>query len=176
MENNQIMNEQSAHILRLDKENTRFEKKNGFLTLFLNQDGENKCYDRVFLHRAFPHEFLFEYISVLDEDKNEIGIIYDISELEHTAAELVRCEIEKKYYSPVIIDIKSVKERYGFSYWKVLLDDGREHSFTMQDTFKNILHTGEDSIVLVDVDTNRYTVKSISSLNSKSYRKIELYL
>ena len=88
----------------------------------------------------------------------------------------MRIEIEKKYYSPAIKEIKSVKERYGFSYWKVSLDDGRELNFTMQDTFKNIIHTGEDSIVLVDVDSNRYTVKSISALSSKSYRKIELYL
>ena len=57
-----------------------------------------------------------------------------------------------------------------------MLEDGREVSFTMQDTFKNIIHTGEDSMILVDVDSNRYTVKSISSLSSKSYRKIELYL
>ena len=69
-----------------------------------------------------------------------------------------------------------MKERYGFSYWKVRLDDGREQSFTMQDTFRNIIHTGEDSAILVDVDGNRYSLKSISELDRKSYRKIELYL
>ena len=58
----------------------------------------------------------------------------------------------------------------------MILDDGRSNDITMQDTFKNILHTGEDSLVLVDVDGNRYTVKSVSALNSRSYRKIELYL
>ncbi|MBR3879160.1 MAG: DUF1854 domain-containing protein, partial [Clostridia bacterium] len=107
---------------------------------------------------------------------NEIGIIYDVSELDGASRELVVKEIERKYYSPVIKEIKSLKERYGFSYWKVVLDDGREQSFTMQDTYKNILHTSGDSIVLVDVDSNRYTVKSISALSAKSYRKIELYL
>ncbi len=176
MENNEIMNEQSAHILRLDKQNSRFESINGFLTLVLTQDGEEKGYDRVFLHRAFPHELLFQYISVLDEEKKEIGIIFDIDDLDADAKALIVDEIEKKYYSPVINEIKSLKERYGFSYWKVVLDDGRELSFTMQDTYKNILHTGEDSIMLIDVDSNRYTIKSISALSTKSYRKIELYL
>ncbi len=176
MENNEIMNQQSAQILYLNKENAHFEEKNGFLSLTLTQNGESKTYERVFFHRAFPYEFLFKYISVLDDEKKEIGILYDISDLEPNAADLVKCEIEKKYYSPVITEIKSVKERYGFSYWKVTLEDGREASFTMQDTYKNILHTGDDSIVLVDVDTNRYTVRSVSALSSKSYRKIELYL
>ena len=46
----------------------------------------------------------------------------------------------------------------------------------MQDTFRNIVHTGEDSAMLVDVDGNRYTIKSISELDRNSYRKIELYL
>lgn len=173
---NEILNEKSAQILRLDENNAGFEEKNGFLALVLTVDGEEKRYDRIFLHRAFPHELAFQYISVLNEDKKEIGIIYDLSDFNETAQKLLRIEIEKKYYSPAIKEIKSVKERYGFSYWKVSLDDGRELNFTMQDTFKNIIHTGEDSIVLVDVDSNRYTVKSISALSSKSYRKIELYL
>lgn len=176
MEQNKIMNEKSAQIVRLDKENCSFNEKNGFLALKVNEPEGEKLYDRVFLHRAFPHEFLYQYISVLDDDKKEIGIIFDISDLTEESEALVKTEIDLKYYSPVIKDIKSVKERYGFSYWKVILDDGRSKDITMQDTFKNILHTGEDSLVLVDVDGNRFTVKSVSALSSRSYRKIELYL
>lgn len=176
MENNEIMNEKSAQITRLAGEKCSFFEKNGFLSLALKDEGGEKTYDRVFLHRAFPHEFLYQYISVLDEEKKEIGIIYDVSDLDGESENLVRTEIDLKYYSPIIKEIKSVKERYGFSYWKVILDDGRNKEITMQDTFKNILHTGEDSIALVDVDGNRYTIKSVSKLNSRSYRKIELYL
>ena len=176
MENNEIMNEKSARIVRLDKGNCTFRQKNGFLSLAVNEGDSERLYDRVFLHRAFPHELLYQYISVLDGDKKEIGIIYDIAELDTEAKDLVLTEIDLKYYSPIIREIKSVKERYGFSYWKVTLDDGRSKDITMQDTFKNILHTGEDSVMLVDVDGNRFTVKSVSALSSKSYRKIELYL
>ena len=176
MENNEIMKEKSARIVRLDKTNCAFSQKNGFLTLALNDDGEEKTYDRVFVHRAFPHELLYQYISVLDDEKKEIGIIYDVADLTDESESLVRTEIDLKYYSPVIKEIKSVNERYGFSYWKVVLEDGRNKDITMQDTFKNILHTAEDTIVLVDVDGNRYTVKSVSALSARSYRKIELYL
>ena len=173
---NEIMNEKSARIVRLDKNNARFEEKNGFLALILTQDGEEKRFDRIFLHRAFPYELPFEYISVLGEEKKEIGIIYNIDDFDSDAKSLLKKEIERKYYSPVIKEIKSVNERYGFSYWKVSLEDGRELSFTMQDTFKNILHTGDDSLMLVDVDSNRFTIASISALSAKSYRKIELYI
>ena len=63
MENNEIVKEKSAGILWLDKNNACFKEKNGFLTLILNDKGEEKIFDRVFLHRAFPHEFLFESYS-----------------------------------------------------------------------------------------------------------------
>ena len=176
MEENKIVNEQSAHILKLDGQNASFKEKNGFLALVLKVDGEEKEYGRIFLHRAFPFELGFNFISVLDDEKNEIGMIYDIADFDDAAKALLVKEIERKYYSPAIKEIKSLKERYGFSYWRVVLDDGREQSFTMQDTYKNILHTSADSVILVDVDSNRYTIKSISGLSAKSYRKIELYL
>lgn len=173
---NQIMNEESARIVRLDKGNSRFEEKNGFLTLVIKDNGEERRFDRIFLHRAFPHDLPFEFISVLGDEKKEIGIIYNVADYDGEDVELLKKEIELRYYSPVIKEIKSVKERYGFSYWKVTLADNRECSFTMQDTFKNILHTSDDSLVLVDVDTNRFTIESIAALSAKSYRKIELYL
>ena len=47
MENNEIMNEKSAHIVRLNRDNSRFEEKNGFLTLTYTEDGEEKNYDRI---------------------------------------------------------------------------------------------------------------------------------
>jgi hypothetical protein len=173
---NEIMLEKAARIIRLDKENARFEIKNKFLSLKAVEDGEEKSYDRVFLHRAFPHELLWEYISVIGDENKEIGLIYNIEDFDPETVALLKTEIERKYYSPVISEIRQVKERYGFSYWKAMADDGRKLSFTMQDTFRNIIHTGEDSIMLVDVDCNRYTIKNISDLDRKSYRRIELYL
>ena len=175
-EKNEIMLEKSARILRLDKTNASFGTKNGFVFMTLCDDGEEIQYDRIFLHRDFPHEFLYEYISVVGDDGKEIGLIYSIEDFDADIKEIIKTEIDRKYYAPTIKEIKSVKERYGFSCWKVTYADGKSASFTMQDTFKNLLHTGNDSIVLVDVDGNRYKIESVSELSAKSYRKIELYL
>ena len=69
--------------------------------------------------------------------------------------------------------IHSVKERYGFSYWKVTVADGRDLNFTMQDTFRNIIRVGEDKAILLDVDGNRFVIESIMELDGKSHKKIE---
>ena len=173
---NEILKEKSAEILKLDGTNSLFGNKNGFLTLKLTVNGENTEYERVFLHRAFPYELPEQYVSVLEEESSEVGIIYDIADFDEPTAALLRRELERKYYSVVISEIKSVKERYGFSYWKVKDKDGKDQSFTMKDTFKNIKHIGKDCIVLVDVDGNRFTVEDVRALSAKSYRRIELYL
>lgn len=169
---NGIFNEGVATILRLDPANASFKMKNGFLCLVL--DGEE--YNRVFLHRAFPLELLYEYISVTDSDSKELGIIYKLGDFDTETAELLKTELERKYYQPVVKKINSLKERYGFSYWNVVTDEDRKVSFTMQDTFRNIIRAGEDKAVLLDVDGNRFVIESLSALDKKSYRKIELYL
>lgn len=165
----------SAEILRLTPENAVFSLKNGFPQLILKSGEEEKLYGKVSLRRSFPFDMLWQYISVLDEDDTEVGLILDVSDF-GDAADLLKSELEKRYYEPKIASVISVKERYGFSYWKVSLNDERTVDFTMQDTFRNIIRAGEDKAILLDVDGNRFVIESIKALDKKSYKKIELYL
>ncbi|MBE6681675.1 MAG: DUF1854 domain-containing protein [Ruminococcaceae bacterium] len=167
----------STEVKRIDKTNAVFCMKNGFLSMTKKEEnGEEKVYDRVFLHRAFPFELLWEYVSVLDSDQIEIGIIYKIDEFEGEEKEILVTELKRKYYEPVIKTITSLKERYGFSYWEVVCEDGRNVKFTMQDTFRNIIRVGDDRAILLDVDGNRFVIESIMGLDKKSHKKIELYM
>ena len=121
----------------------------------------------------------YEYISVLDKDKKEIGFIRSLDDFDEPAKTQLICELETKYYTPVIKKILSVKERYGFSYWKTECEFG-EKSFTLQDTFRSIIKSpksdGPERIFIVDVDGNRYEIPDVEALDRKSYKKIELYL
>ena len=155
----------------LTPENASFYTKNNFLYI---KYGEKE--QRVFLCRQFPFELEWEFISVMDAEKQEIGIVRNVQDFEAETEALLREELARRYYSPVILRIHSSKERYGFSYWKVKLSDGRTLNFTMQDTFRTIVRTGEDGAILLDVDGNRFVIKSIAALDRKSYRRIELYL
>ena len=87
---------------------------------------------------------------------------------------LVR-ELERKYYSPVIEKIYSVKERFGFSYWDAQTSAGRL-TFTLQDTFKSMIRAGGGKLFLFDVDGNRFVIENVERLDRRSYKKIELYL
>lgn len=168
--------EDNVTIFKLDGSNAAFSLKNGFLGLSLKIEGKEKIYDRVFLHRIFPFEKLYEYISVLDEHLNEIGIIYSIGDFSQEAKAMLATELERKYYSLKIKTIVSLKERYGFSYWKIVTDDNRNVAVTVQDTYRNMIKVGEDKVIILDVDGNRFVIESVAALDRKSYKKIELYL
>ena len=154
----------------LTQENATFFFKNGFL--YVNYDGQEQ---RAFLCRQFPFEFLWEFISVLNKEQSEIGIIRKVELFEGESRELLVNELKRRYYTPVIQRIHSMKERYGFSYWKVQTAEG-EVSFTLHDTYRSIIHAGETRLILMDVDGNRFEIPDYKALDLKSYKKIELYL
>ena len=155
----------------LTPENAVFERRGGLLWLTL--DGKET---RVSLRRDFPFEELWSYISVLNPEEEEIGIIRSVDLFDGAAGTLLREELERRYYAPVILRIHSLKERYGFSYWKVETAAEGEMEFTLHDTYKSLIHIDEKRVVLLDVDGNRFEIPDISALDRKSYRKIELYL
>ena len=167
-------------VLYITKDNTKFEKENDFVKMTLtapDAEGtvETKTYDRIFLHRAFPFDYPYAYISVLDADSKELGLIADVNELDTEAAEMLRAELDRKYYTPVIKQILSLKDKFGFSYWKVVTDEG-ELSFTLRDTFQSLMKVGGTRIFVNDIDGNRYEIPNIEELDRKSFRKIELFL
>ncbi|MFQ9148582.1 MAG: DUF1854 domain-containing protein [Eubacteriales bacterium] len=127
--------------------------------------------------RAFPFDMPLEYISVLDRDKKEIGFIR--CSTTSTSRREVHARARGKYYTPKIKKIYSVKERYGFSYWKTECEFG-EKSFTLQDTFRSIIRShladGTERVFILDVDGNRYEIENVEALDRQSYKKIELYL
>lgn len=172
-------------ITYLTSDNSVFKREGSFLSLKVDlpvgtgPDGEptggEKYYDRIYLHRSFPYEHHYRYISVLDHDNVEIGLISDVDSFDEETAKLLRAELDRKYYAPVITKILSVKERYGYSYWEAMSGD-RHISFTIRDTFRSILKVTPEHIFITDNDSNRYEIPNVEALDRKSYKKIELYL
>lgn len=163
----------------VDKKDASAEKKDAAVDKILPDGRIEKTVERIFLSRAFPFDMPFEYISVLDKDKKEIGFIRSLDDFDEPERGLLLHELEAKYYTPIIKRILTVKERYGFSYWKTECDFG-EKIFTLQDTFRSIIKSsnddGSERIFILDVDGNRYEIPNVEELDRLSYKKIELYL
>lgn len=155
----------------LTPENAHFAKKNGLL--YLTLDGVET---RVNLAREFPFEVPFGYISALDPDGGELGIIRDTALFADAERELLENELRLRYYAPTILQILRIRERYGFSYWTVLTEDAGKLTFTMQDAYRSIFRVSDNSVTFCDVDGNRYEIPELSRLDRASRKRLELYL
>ena len=181
-----------AEIKYFTPENARLYKtKNGFAAMKafmppINKDDltEEEQQDmtpdwqdlgRVYFHRMFPFDAPDEFISVLDKDGKEYGVIRNITDFSGEDADIINDFLEKKYLCPEITKVISLKERLGYSYWETETDKGRM-SFSMHDTYRNIARISDTRLVLTDVDGNRYSILDVLALDSKSYKRIELYL
>ena len=93
---------------------------------------------------------------------------------EKQIAELIRKELNRRYYMPVIKEILKVVDRFGFSYWTVKTSGG-PLEFSVRDPYKSILHLG-NRLIITDADGNRYEIPDVTALKKSDLRKIELYL
>jgi hypothetical protein len=181
-----------AQIKYFTPENTKLYKtKNGFAAMkafmppikkddLVTDEKQDETPDwqdlgRIYLHRMFPFDSPDEFISVLDKEGKEYGVIRNIFDFSGEDADIINEFLSRKYLCPEITKIKSLKERLGYSYWETETDKG-DMSFSMHDTYRNIARISDTRLVLTDVDGNRFSIKDVLTLDRKSYRKIELYL
>jgi len=153
------------------EKDVQFINCDGFVTM--KKDGGEE--QRVLLHRLFPYDEKDAYISVLDTESNELGMILSLNDFEGESRSALEAELARKYYVRKIIGVASVKDRHGFTYWTVRTEDG-EAEFTLHDTYKSIYRIGNDRLIITDVDGNRYSIESVAALDGASYKRIELYL
>ena len=166
---------EAANIKYLSRDCASFAKNGDFISATVkNDEGEEVKHSRVWLHRSFPFDMPDSYISVQDKDSEEIGMIRELSDFDEETAALLRAELEKKYYTPHVTKILSLKETRGYSYWKVLSDAG-ELTFTLQDTQRSIFRLG-DRAFITDMCGSRYEIPSLEAFDKKSMRKLEIYL
>ncbi|MCZ6680127.1 MAG: DUF1854 domain-containing protein [Candidatus Poribacteria bacterium] len=133
------------------------------------------CYPRVTVWRILPLSDPEHYISLgVGEDK-EIGIIQDPSQLDAESLTILREELDKRYFTPVIQKIYHVKERFGVHEWEVETSRGKL-TFSVQGLHQNIKHVPPARLLVTDVRGNRYDIPDYHKLDSHSFDQIQRHL
>lgn len=160
----------------LNPNNAKFEKNGDVPALILTgEDGTTVRHDKVILVRNFPFQYEKEYVTVLDANAREIGIIKRIADFGGETGAMLAAELERRYYMPKITQIVKMKEKMGFTNWTVDTDFGRI-TFSVRDTYKNVVKLSGGRCIITDVDGNRYEIPKLSELDKKSYKRIELVI
>ena len=169
--------------LDLTKENARFfPSEGGLISMTLCKgDGSEETFERVVPIRAFPISDPEEFISIREPESREkgkgaeIGMIRRLSDFDGAGADLIAAELARRYFTPAILKITGVKEKFGYSYWNVETSAGKI-SFVLNNPSSNI-RTLEDGRVFVhDIEGNCFEIPDPEKLDKASLKKIEIYL
>jgi hypothetical protein len=154
----------------LDPDQTRFEwSEGGFLRMHDGEKGTD--YPRVNLHRSFPLTFSDEYISVRDHEGKEIGMIRAMEDFSDRR-ELLLKELDRRYFTPVIEQINSIKEEFGYSYWNAKTDAG-PFRFTVRSGQGSVQQLDVKRVMVIDADGNRFLISDATVLTVKELKLLE---
>ena len=122
--------------------------------------------------RLFPLTNKYEYISLIDQNDEEVGIIRDLRSLDNDSRNSIQMSLDRYYVLPRILKIVRIEEKYGVGNWLVITDKG-EKSFEVLNYSVNIKRLGRGHLVIVDSDDNRYEIPDYRRLDKTSVRLIE---
>ena len=121
--------------------------------------------------RTFPLTEPDQYISLIDADKNELGLIEDINQLKKVDRLLLAEELKKCYFMPKITKVHSVDGRFGVTQWEAETDSGSV-SFDLRSRHDINSLTG-GRVLIKDIDGNRYEIANYHQLDPKSIALLE---
>ena len=179
-EENLFENERKS--VALTPENAKFKRSGGGLvSLDLKNEGQDEFFERIVIFRCFPITNPDEFLSVREPDSKkmgrgkEIGMIRYMRDFPENQRKLFLEELDRRYFSPEIIKINSVKDKFGYTYWETETDAG-SMTFILNNPFSNIRALEDGRIFIHDIDGNSFQIKEPSKLDANSFKKIEIYV
>jgi len=144
----------------------------------LHYKGEE--YKHIILRRIMPMQQPLNYISVADHENKEIAILKDVNELPADQRAIVMAELDNRYYSPEVLEVVSVQDKLGYVYMELRLKNKKgveyKKNCAVKDVSRNIRMLSDTSVIIFDVDGNRYVISNLTQLNRQSMRKLDAYL
>lgn len=135
----------------------------------------DRYYSKVDLYQAFPFSLEHQYLSVRDENGEEIGMIKDLREFPPQSQKAIRTELNWRYYAPKIIRVLTLKDEFGHLYWDVETNYGFR-KFVTRARDEGIYPIADGRLLIVDMTGNRYEIEDYRRLDAKSLRFLEPYI
>jgi len=182
--NSENLFENERKSIALTPENAVFKRsQGGLISLDLKNAEEDKeeFFERIVIFRCFPITNPDEFLSVREPDSKkmgrgkEIGMIRYMRDFPEDQQKLFLEELDRRYFSPEITKISSVKEKFGYTYWEAETNAG-SMTFILSNPFSNIRSLEDGRIFIHDIDGNSFQIKDPSKLDANSFKKIEIYV
>ena len=133
------------------------------------------CYPRIVVRRIRPLRDPDHWISFWADEDTEVGILKDPSSLDEESRRILREELDKRYFTPIITRIYKVKERFGVHDWDVETTRGRIR-FSVRGLHQNVKQVPPARLLITDVQNNRYDIPDVTRLDPRSRELIQRHL
>lgn len=162
----------AAGIVFLTRENASFYLTEGGMLAVKASGSEHSG---VYVHSSFPHSNRTEYLSIRTHENKEIGMVRHLDDVDEATAELLRQQLQIRYFAPQIKRLIRVKEEFGYSYWEAETDSGICR-FTVRGGVGQIKLVTPVRLLITDVDGNRFIIPDYTALSDKEFKMIELHM
>lgn len=143
---------------------------NEFSDLAIDVLGET--HQNITVERAFPLNAPDQFIVVKDSEKNEIGIVEHIKNLDKESQRVLDDRLDQSYYLPQITKILAVETTFHIPKWTVETDRG-PREFEIPSSRRDVRVVGNGRVLLRDADGNRYEIKDYRKLDVESQGFVE---
>ena len=142
--------------------------ENNLVTLTL-KNGE--VYEKLEPRRLFPVSSPVTYITLLDSEGVEVGIIRSLDVLSRESRSAIEYSLNDYYLVPTITRLISTTEKYGTLHWVVETDRGIKE-FDIRNRNHDIKMFSDGKIRVRDSDDNRYLIVDYRKLDKSSRIKL----
>jgi hypothetical protein len=122
----------------------------------------------------FPISDPEKWISLRGPDDAELACVEDPNTLAPESRELLKAELARREFVPIIERIVRVSGQMEPSEWTVETDRGPT-SFVLESE-DDVRRIGESQIVIVDAHGTRYHIPDLNAVDAKSRRIVEWYV
>ncbi len=157
----------------IENDNARITRKDGILLKVEMYDG--RVFEDVEARRLFPLTGLQKYITLLDEEGVEQGVIRNMKTLTPDSRKVIEDVLAEYYLVPKITEIFSIVEKYGKLRVKAQTDNGL-HRFEIKNTHADIKSLYDGRVLIKDSSDNRYEIADLRELSKNSLRILNPYL
>ena len=167
----------------LTPDNCRFFRSEGGLISMelILPEKEAEQFERIVVLRSFPISNPDEYISIREPSTrrrgngSEIGLIRDIRDFDEATVKLLNEELDRRYFTPELLKIYSLKEKFGYLYCEAETSAGRI-TFVLNNPYSNFRTLEDHRVLISDIDGNAFMIRNPENFDKASLKKIEIYL
>lgn len=158
----------------LTKDNCKITKTDLYLIKLEMTDGT--VYDELEPRRLFPHTDLDHYITIIDENENEIAFIRDINDVDKVSREAILSCFDGFYMIPKINQVVGVQDKFGSLKLSVMTERGYVE-FRIRNRHSDIkMLRGTRRVLIRDANDNRYEIPNFDDLDKRSQKMLFSYV